>query len=194
MPADYGAWNKQVENRNFLSPIGFKMQLEGYPKVVYFSQSASIPGLSMNTVEQPNIMGRPIPWEAHGLNYEPFNITFLVDEDLENYLILHNWMRGLGVPENFSERQEFIDSNESKNTAKALGEDLIFADGTLTVLNSNFQPIYNVLFKNLKPVELSTLEFDGTLSDQEYFQAIASFDYLSYEIQSLSGDRKKNLK
>ena len=36
-------WNKQIENRNFLSPIGFRFTLAKYPKVAYFAQSANIP-------------------------------------------------------------------------------------------------------------------------------------------------------
>jgi hypothetical protein len=30
---------------------------------------------------------------------EIFSLRFLVDEDLENYLEVQNWMRGLGYPE-----------------------------------------------------------------------------------------------
>ena len=36
MPQDYGQWNKQIENRNFLSPIGFKFALGKAPKVDFF--------------------------------------------------------------------------------------------------------------------------------------------------------------
>ena len=180
MPADYGAWNKQVENRNFLSPIGFKMQLEGYPKVTYFAQSASIPGLSMNTVEQPTIMGRPIPWEAHGLNYEPFNITFLVDEDLENYLILHNWMRGIaGGGESLRERVSLEEADYP-----------VRCDGSLAVLNSNMQTNFFVTFKDLIPVSLNALEFNATIDGTEYATATAEFRYISYEIQDIDGNRR----
>jgi len=82
---------------------------------------------------------------------------------------------------------------ETANYVKNSGAPQVFADGTLTILNSNFQPSYNVVFKDLKPIELSTLDFDGTLTDQEYFQAVVTFDYLSYEIQSLEGTRLTNL-
>ena len=71
---------------------------------------------------------------------------------------------------------------------------MLFADGTLTVLNSNFQPNFNVVFKDLKPTSLSTLEFDATIDSQEFFQAVVTFDYLSYEIQGLTGTRKTTLK
>ena len=101
---DVGSFQGQIENRNFLSPIGFKFVLSDFPKVTYFAQSANIPGISINQVEQPTVMGRTIPWDSHGLNYEPLNLQFLIDEDLENYLILHNWMRGLSTGRTLAER------------------------------------------------------------------------------------------
>lgn len=179
----------QISNRNFLSPGGFRFTLAKYPKVAYFAQMANVPGISLGLVEQPT------PYRSAyidgGLEYSKFNLQFIVDENLENYLIIHNWMRALGVPDNFAERAAFEESSE--NYVKGSGAPMIFADGTLSVLNSNFRPIYNVVFKDMKPVELSTLDFDGTLTDQEYFQAVVTFDYLSYEIQSLEGTRLTNL-
>lgn len=150
---------------------------------------ANIPGISLGLVEQSTPF-RPAYIDG-ALEYSRFNLQFIVDEDLENYLIIHNWMRALGVPDNFSERAVFEELSD--NYVKGSGAPLIFADGTLTILNSNFQPTYNVVFKDLKPVELSTLDFDGTLTDQEYFQSVVTFDYLSYEIQSLEGTRLTNL-
>ena len=180
----------QISNRNFLSPGGFRFTLAKYPKVAYFAQSANIPSISMNLVSQPT------PFRAAQLDstleYDRFSLQFIVDEDMENYLILHNWMRGLGVPERFEERETF--EEREKNTYKGIDSGFVFADGTLSILNSNFKPIYNVVFKDLKPVDLSTLDFDATLGDQEYFQAQATFDFLSYEIQTLDGTRVAKLK
>ena len=188
------SFTSQISNRNFLSPGGFRFSLAKFPKVAYFAQAANVPEMAVSLVEQPT-MYRPINLEGT-VSYGEFNLTFLIDEDMENYLILHNWMRALGVPDNFKERQDFIDNQPMSlktNYGKSLG-DLRYADGTLSILNSNFQPLYNVNFKDLKPTSLSTLEFDATLTDQEYFQSTVSFDYTSYEIQSLEGTRKTNLK
>ena len=99
------SWQGQIENRNFLSPIGFKFVLSDFPKVTYFAQNANIPAISVNQVEQPTGMGRSLAWDGHGLNYDPLNLQFLVDEDLENYLILHNWMRGMATGRSIGERR-----------------------------------------------------------------------------------------
>jgi hypothetical protein len=35
--------------------------------------------------------------------FEDFSLRFLVDENLENYMEIHNWIRGLGFPESLEE-------------------------------------------------------------------------------------------
>ena len=179
----------QISNRNFLSPGGFRFTLAKYPKVAYFCQSANIPAISVGELTQPTPF-RPIPFEGV-LSYQTLSLRFLVDENLENYLIIHNWMRGLGVPEKFQERQDLINSSPNNKTS-GIGEKE-FADGTLTVLNSNFQPKFNVVFKDMFPVSLNTLEFDAAVSDTDYFNSVVEFNYLQYEIQSLEGQRLTTL-
>ena len=180
----------QISNRNFLSPGGFRVTLAKYPKIAYYCQSANIPAISVGELTQPTPF-RPIPFEGV-LSYQTLSLRFLVDEGLENYLIIHNWMRGLGVPEKFKERQDMLDANPN-NFTPGIGEKE-FADGTLTVLNSNFQPSFNIVFRDMFPIALNTLEFDAALSDTEYFNSVVEFNYLDYEIRSLTGDRLTTLK
>tara|TARA_Y100000996_G_scaffold372822_1_gene321973 strand:+ start:144 stop:701 length:558 start_codon:yes stop_codon:yes gene_type:complete len=180
----------QISNRNFLSPGGFRFTLAKYPKIAYYCQSANIPAISVGELTQPTPF-RPIPFEGV-LSYQTLSLRFLVDEGLENYLIIHNWMRGLGVPEKFKERQDMLDANPN-NFTPGIGEKE-FADGTLTVLNSNFQPSFNIVFRDMFPIALNTLEFDAALSDTEYFNSVVEFNYLDYEIRSLTGDRLTTLK
>ena len=180
----------QISNRNFLSPGGFRFTLAKYPKIAYYCQSANIPAISVGELTQPTPF-RPIPFEGV-LSYQTLSLRFLVDEGLENYLIIHNWMRGLGVPEKFKERQDMLDANPN-NFTPGIGEKE-FADGTLTVLNSNFHPSFNIVFRDMFPIALNTLEFDAALSDTEYFNSVVEFNYLDYEIRSLTGDRLTTLK
>ena len=154
--------------------------------MTYFAQTANIPGISINQVEQPTVMGRTIPWDAHGLNYEPLNLQFLIDEDLENYLILHNWMRGLSTGRTLAERTYLEDKSEEKiDTGKILTN--VRSDGSLAVLNSNFQTNFFVTFENMFPVSLSALEFNATIDGTEYAVAQVSFRYDLYDIQDTTG-------
>ena len=180
----------QISNRNFLSPGGFRFVLAKFPKIAYFAQSANVPSIELGLVAQPTPL-RPINLDGM-MTFGQFTLTFIVDEDMENFIILQNWMRGLGTPDKFSERTDYLRDQADKYSQDKLG-DSRFADGTLSILNSNLQPTFNVNFTDLKPVSLTTLDFDATLSDQEYFQAIVVFDYTSYEIQSLDGKQIKKL-
>ena len=190
--ADVQTWQGQIENRNFLSPIGFKFILADFPKVTYFSQTCNIPGITVGEVNQPTIFGRPIPFDSHGLTYEPLNINFLIDEDLENYLIIHNWMRGLSIGEKFIERDKLVQASQEKI---GVGNDgSVRSDGSLAVLNSNFQTNFFVTFKDMYPVSLSALEFNATIDGSEYAVAQASFRYAVYDIQDTYGVRKTQLK
>ena len=186
------SWQGQIENRNFLSPIGFKFVLSDFPKVTYFAQNANIPAISISQVEQPTVMGRSLGWDGHGLNYDPLNLQFLVDEDLENYLILHNWMRGMVTGRGFAERVHLEDNSEQKLPTGKLQTN-VRSDGSLAVLNSNFQTNFFVTFENMFPISLSALEFNATIDGTEYAVAQVSFRYDIYDIQDTLGKRKTNL-
>jgi len=186
------SWQGQIENRNFLSPIGFKFVLSDFPKVTYFAQNANIPAISINQVEQPTGMGRSLGWDGHGLNYDPLNLQFLVDEDLENYLILHNWMRGMATGRSIAERVFLEDDSEEKLPTGKLQTN-IRSDGSLAVLNSNFQTNFFVTFSEMFPISLSALEFNATIDGTEYAVAQVSFRYDIYDIQDTLGKRKTNL-
>ena len=90
------AFDKQIDNRNFLSPVGFKFTLSKEPKVTFFSNSARIPEISLGTAVQPAYL-KDIDIPGDKLSYGDFSLRFLVDENLENYMSVHNWITGLGL-------------------------------------------------------------------------------------------------
>ena len=179
------SWNKQIENRNFLSPIGFKFVLAKYPKVAYFAQTANIPSMNLGIQNQPTPF-RSLPLEGF-MEYDPLTLSFLVDEDLENYLILHNWIRALGTPDDTMERR-----NYKLKMSQEFGKDNndLYADGTLMVLNSNFNHNFDIVFEDLIPIGLNALEFNATVDGTEYATASVSFRYLAYQIRTKEGSTR----
>jgi hypothetical protein len=122
------------------------------------------------------------------MDFGDLNIRFLVDEDLKNFMEIQNWIRGLGFPESI---QEFRDLETSGTVPRRdfvqSGQD-IYSDGTLQILSSNFNAKFNVNFKDLFPTSLTTLTFDATDTDIEYFTADASFKYTSYNLTTLQNE------
>jgi len=175
----------QLTNRNFLSPIGFLFTLEKARKASFLCQRATIPTLSLGNVDIPTRGLVPIPTEGN-LVYGGFEIEFIVDEDLRNYMEIHNWMRGLGSPQSIDDRVNFKTANQRQENF-----DYRYSDGTLQVLNNNNLSNFEVVFKNLWPTELSTLSFDVTGGDNDFLSATASFKYTIYEIRNVNSQTKR---
>jgi hypothetical protein len=176
----------QIENRNFLSPTGFKFVLTRSPKVAFFCNQANIPDLNLAIAIQGTRLGRKIPLPGDELDFGDLTLRFLVDENLENYMELQNWIRGLGYPNKLEEAYEL-----QKEYFPAMSRDTksqnIYSDAALIILNSSQIESYQVKFRDLFPYSLSTLSYDATQTDTEYFTAEVSFKYTIYTIANMSG-------
>ena len=174
-----------IGNRNFLSPVGFKFSLKRSPGVAYFCNEANIPDMSLSIAEQPTYL-REIPLPGDKIDFGDLSLRFMVDEDLTNYMEIQNWIRGLGYPERVSEYQDLEKKAYIQQTFGQKRQD-IYSDGTLQILSNNLVPKFQVVFDDLFPYTLSTVTFDATDTDIEYFTAEVSFKYTLYTLTNLEG-------
>ena len=182
-------YNDQVTNKNFLSPIGFIFILDKARKVSFLCQKAEIPELSLSSIDIPTAGFAPIPMGGNTINYGDLNLEFIVDEDLKNYMEIHNWIRALGTPSDFTERKEWNESNRSDSRSKE--RNTKWSDATLQVLNNNNLVNFDVVFQCVFPVSLSTLPFDVTGTDNDYFTATATFRYTLYEVREKNSQTRR---
>ena len=88
---------RQIENRNYLSPTGF------YFTIVKSLQSQVTLGIKSMCLDwiwvlhSTHLPDRHSP-SGEKLTFGDLTLTFLVDEDLSNYLEIQNWMRGTWIP------------------------------------------------------------------------------------------------
>ena len=92
-------------------------------------------------------------------------------------MAVHNWLKGVGFPET---PQQFTDLTTDSDGIR--DEKEVFSDGSLHILNSNFQNVAIVKFQDLFPVGLTSLEFDATETDINYFTAEVVMRYTVYNI------------
>ena len=161
-------------NPNFLSPLNFKFSIKRAPHINFFIQKIGIPSISLPTYESPNPFVK-IPEPGEHLDYGDLQITFRVDENIQNYLEIHNWLRALGKPKDFKEYRTL-----SQNPAYT--GDGIRSDISLLILSSAKVPNYELTFTEAYHKYLRELVFDTTKSDVEYIEATATFKYLLFEI------------
>ena len=173
------AFSNQLQNRNYLSPVGFKFTLAKEPKVSFFCTSSKIPEISLQT-ETQNTYLKDIDVPGDKLTYADLYLKFLVDEDLVNYMAIHNWLTGLGFPESAQDYRDLL-TNQNDIT-QPLDPKKAFSDGSLYILDSNYNTNAIVKFKDLFPVSLTSLNFDSTQTDVQYFTAEATFKYTVYDI------------
>ncbi len=177
------ALSNQIQNRNYLAPTGFKFTVSRAPKISYFGNQVNLPSLTLGIANQPTYL-KNIPRPGTEVDFEDLVINFLVDEDLENYLEIQNWIRGIGYPESLDQIYDFQKDDSNSMKDKYAEEINLFSDGTLTILNNVNLPKFKVNFEGMFPYALSTLNFDATQSDLEYFTAQVSFKYNIYNIVS----------
>ena len=172
------AFGKQIANRNFLSGVAFKFNLAKFPKVDFFSNSARIPELSLELARQSSYL-KNIDVPGERLSFGDFTLRFLVDENMENYLSVYNWLKGLGFPESGKQFKDITTDSDGVRDPKEA-----FCDGTLSILNSNYREVAKVKFNDLFPVSITSLDFDATNTDVQYFTAEATFKYTIYDLKS----------
>ena len=148
----------------------------------------------MGTAVQPTYL-KDIPVPGDKVLYDDLNVRFLVDENMENYLSIYKWMTGLGYPENAGQFPQLRKDDIRTNASVSDEGDpryFEFSDATLQVLNSNYKPSVLINFKDAFPVSLSTLDFDVTTRDYNYFTAEATFKYTIFNITDPTGARIDN--
>lgn len=165
------------ENKNFLSPLNFKFQIKKAPHINFFIQKVNIPSIRIPEVIAPNPFVR-IPFSGEHITYQDLEITFKVDEDLQNYLEIHNWLKSLGKPQNFDQYAEI----ESKPIYTGEG---IVSDISISILSSTKLANYEVVYIDAFPTTLSGVTFNTVDTDVNYLEASASFKYTYYDINKI---------
>jgi len=164
----------QPTNTSFLSPIGFKFQLNNFPEVDYFVQSATLPGVSISAIDVPTAL-KTIAIAGDEVAFEELSIKFIIDENMKNWLAIYDWIIGLGFP---TQEDQAKYRKLSKNSE-------LTTDATLTVLTSNMNPQIHFRFKDCFPLSLSSIAFDSGGTDIDYVTADVTFRYDLYTVENL---------
>ena len=185
---------RQPDQLDYASPTQFRFGIHQLPKVEFFTVSANLPGISAGTVTQATPF-KDIPLMGEKMEYENLSISFIVDEYLENYISLHNWMVGIGFPENREQFRTFRDVTSNTpagggiptvdRIGKATADRALYSDAFLQILSNKNNPVVEVNFENMFPTSLSALDFSQAATDVEYMIATAVFVYQIYEIKTL---------
>tara|TARA_B100001093_G_scaffold240754_1_gene230507 strand:- start:60 stop:584 length:525 start_codon:yes stop_codon:yes gene_type:complete len=168
------------------------------PNVEFFVQTANIPGISLGSTSFETPL-KDIAGVGDKVSYQTLDVSFLVDENLNNYKEIHDWIIGLGFPQDHKQFKNLLGTGADRfpgstsstaatgtSTPQPLSEGGIYSDATLTVLNNKNIAKTEIRFQNVFPISLGSLSYDIKASDVDYLQVNASFNYMYYDIVQIS--------
>ena len=196
MTTETSPLNRQPTALDYSSPTQFRFLINQLPKVQYFTTEANIPGITLGEGTY-NTPLKDLPLLGDKLTYDDLTISFIVDENLENYIEMHTWLTGIGFPKDRKQFSEFR-STTSNMSVKTRGESsdigdvrattpelAMFSDATMTILTNKNNPVVECRFADVFPISLSSLDYSQNQTDVEYLTASVTFKYKIYEIHTL---------
>lgn len=149
----------QTTNINFLSPLNYKLVVGKIPNIEYFCTSVTIPEISIEgespTYSTPT---RDIRVYSHKLQYSSLSITTIVDENLENYTEIYDWI------------QDIVFSDDKTPLEKS-------SDITLIIMSSKNNSVKKIRFTNAFPVSIGSLEFNSINESVDYITSNVTFEF-----------------
>ncbi len=172
------AISSQPATPNFLSPLNFDFQVKKLPGVNFFAQKVNIPGITLPSppIVNPNAN---IPTTGDHITFDELVVTFKLDENLQNWFEIWNWIRGMGFPTDSSE-YEYLESKPIYS-----GEGL-YSDIAVLISDSAKNPKFECTFLGAFPIALSSFEMDSTATDVNFVTCQATFIYSNYTMQAIS--------
>ena len=190
--------NRAPDKQDYASPVQFRFKCTKLTLVEFFVQSVNLPGINLGSAQQTNPL-YDIPLPGDKITYASLDLSFVVDENLNNYKEIHDWILGLGFPSNHTQFQDLQTAGSDRfpgstrstaatgtNVPQPLNEGGIYSDATLTVLNSKNIAKTEIRFENLYPTSLGSLNYDVRATDVDYINASVSFNYMNYDIVQIS--------
>lgn len=170
--------NRNPANTNQLLGNKFQVLFPRISTVTYFCRSVNIPGIETTPIFNPTPFSDfPIPGDK--IQFGTFDMEFIVDEELWDWQVIHDWIRGYTFPCSFEEyknmdRESFFSLHKEQPQ---------YADGYLSVLSALNNPKMKIKFWNIFPVSLSPIDFSTASDANDVVTARASFRYHLFNVE-----------
>lgn len=182
--------SRQPDNIDFARPTQFRFDLLKIPNTQYHITEANLPGIAFGGDAIMNTRYTSMPFMGDTLDFSPMELTFIVQENLQNWREIYDWMIGIGFPKSPQQFEDAVNEATSESYkepthGKTVNPNVLTSDATLTVLTNKNNPVIQVDFKNMYPTSLSGLSFNTQDTDATPLTATITMNYDFYEIRTL---------
>lgn len=161
------------QNTSFLQSTKYTFVIPNLPFARYFCQSINLPGVTSNEVEVATPFSNTYRHPTK-MAFEPFTISFLIDEDIRTWEETYKWIVSLTRPESYG---QYIKNLSKDATA--------YQDGLLTINTNSNLPNLRINFRNVFPTSLTGIQFGTMNSAENTLTADVTFRYDLFEIQRI---------
>jgi hypothetical protein len=181
-----GALERNPSSRDILQSTKFKLNFVRLPGLTFFCQTANLPGISLTEIPR----GTPfvdlyLPGEK--AIYDTLNVTMLVNEDLSDWLAVHDWIRAMTFPREFEEYAKMGDKFRDTQVHRGSGVKLPpqYSDASMTVYTNKNNPNIRILYKDAFPTTLGGIMFSALDSAENIITADVTFRYSYYNVERI---------
>jgi hypothetical protein len=169
------------DNTSLLNPNEFRFFLHKAPYLSFFVQTVALPSINLAPVEEDNPF-TTIPVPGDHIEWEALSVVFLVDENLQGWREMYDWMRGMGFPSSFDEYKNLVTSGDNKY--KSLWESLT-SDISVFTNTGHRNANIEYTFRDAFPIMISAPTLSTTNPDQPVVTAKVLFRYTLYDVKSI---------
>lgn len=172
-------FKSQPTNQNISQPTRFKMIFPRLPHVTFWCQTVVMPTVSTSYVQVGTpFVDQKLPGDK--LVYDDLLVTVLVDEDLQAWREVHNWLRGMTFPTSFA---EYRNLNRLANAIKASNNKPQYSDIHIHVYNNSWNHILTWKFYDGFPIMLGQLQYSATDSPESTMITDLTFSYQWFDVE-----------
>lgn len=174
-------------NKSLLSKNNFRLLIDKVPNVEFFVKSVNIPGLQFTETVLAAGIGLDAFFPGDKITFEALSVSFLVDEDLQNFKEIFDWMDSIVPVSDPNAYAAYVQSvKTATGTSSAIDNDMNqYSDITLVTNTNKNIPNKFFRFHDAFPISLSGIEMESG-ADGEPVVATVEFRFTYYEIKSTS--------
>jgi hypothetical protein len=157
-----------MDNINFLMPTGFSIYIDKIPETLFRCTELEIPQIISNfTIINTPMIDYPVPGEK--LEYGILTITFIVDEEMKNFLELSSWLMNMSNPESLDNNDRYLSYHMFNNFSTN------FSDGILTIFTNNNHPNIQIQILDMFPISVSAISLQTDVDGIQYKSCTSTF-------------------
>jgi hypothetical protein len=158
-----------------LKPTRFNFNVAMFPNTTFTVQSCTIPSVSCTSVKFDNPL-QTINLPGDNLEYSPFQIRIMVDEDMLIYAEMYGWMRSHGFATLRNDTAAAVQKTQG-HLQLGRNPEMPLSDVYLEVLDGQNNPRVKFTFLDAFPMYIGELKFDTTENGTTYLYCDIEFAY-----------------